>query len=200
MSKNIEYFLSPASPWAYLGHQRFCELAKSAGADVSLKPIDPTRLFSASGGLPLGQRPIQRQKYRLMELRRWKSFLKSEITIEPKFFPYNPTLAALIIIACQEHSGIDSALMLTNSLFEGCWVHNKNMADEAELNVIIEEAGLDSSAIIKLAKSETTEQKYEKNTDEAIELGLFGVPTYVIENELFWGQDRLEFVREKISR
>jgi len=90
--------------------------------------------------------------------------------------------------------------MLTNSLFEGCWVHNKNMADEAELNVIIEEAGLDSSAIIKLAKSETAEQRYEKNTDEAIELGLFGVPTYVIENELFWGQDRLEFVREKISR
>ena len=75
MSKQIEYFVAPQSPWAYLGHARFAAIAKKHGAQVLLKPFDAMKVFSVSGGVPVSQRPPQRQAYRLAELQRWSSYL-----------------------------------------------------------------------------------------------------------------------------
>ncbi|MDL2357266.1 MAG: 2-hydroxychromene-2-carboxylate isomerase, partial [Pseudomonadota bacterium] len=71
MSKTIEYFLAPHSPWTYLGHDRLVALAKAAGAHVDIKPFDLGKVFGTSGGLPLAKRAPQRQAYRLLELARW---------------------------------------------------------------------------------------------------------------------------------
>ena len=105
MTASIDYFLAPQSPWTYLGHERFVAIAREAGATVRPIPIDLLKLFSVSGGLPLSQRPAQRQAYRLLELRRFSRHLGMPMHVEPTFFPVVPHAAARLIIAVDEADG-----------------------------------------------------------------------------------------------
>ena len=88
MTKTIDYYFTPLSPWAYMGHDRFVSMARKAGAHVNVKPVDYGRIFPVSGGLPLAQRPKQRQAYRMTELARWRDFLGlSAMNLKPKHTP-----------------------------------------------------------------------------------------------------------------
>ncbi len=84
MSKVVDYFMMPMSPWVYLGHDRFVELTARHGATVNLKPVDLGRVFPVSGGLPLKQRAPQRQEYRLVELDRWSKHLGLPLNVSPE--------------------------------------------------------------------------------------------------------------------
>ena len=75
MSRTVDYFFAPHSPWTYLGHARFVQVARDAGAQVNAKPMDLARVFPVSGGLPLAKRAPQRQAYRLVELKRFSQHL-----------------------------------------------------------------------------------------------------------------------------
>ena len=99
MSKVVDYFYTPASPWTYLGHQRLEAMALRHGASIQYKPVDYGKIFPLSGGLPLGKRAPQRQAYRLAELKRWRDFLGVPLTIQPKYHPVASDLAAQLIIA-----------------------------------------------------------------------------------------------------
>ena len=97
--KTVHYFMSPVSPWSYLGHKRFLAMASANGARVLLRPIDLGRVFPQSGGLPLAKRAPQRQAYRLHELPRWRDHVGVPLNVHPKFFPAPPDDAARLIIA-----------------------------------------------------------------------------------------------------
>ncbi len=196
MAKIIDYYFSPASPWTYLGHARFQAIARRHGALVAPKPVDFGRIFPLSGGVPVGQRPPQRQAYRLVELERWRKHTGVPMNIQPKFFPYDAKLAALSIIAA---SDADKAMQLVGSLLRGCWAEEKNMADEAEVAAAIRSAGLDGNALLRKARTPETAARFEAFTDEAIARQVFGAPTYVYRDELFWGQDRLEFLDRALA-
>jgi 2-hydroxychromene-2-carboxylate isomerase len=196
VAKTIDYYFSPVSPWTYLGHVRFQEIARKHGATIAVKPVDYGRIFPLSGGLPVTKRPPQRQAYRLVELERWRKHLGVSLTIQPKFFPYDARLAALAIIASGD---ADKAMKLAGAFLRGCWSEEKNMADEAEIATAIRDAGLDGSALLKQAKAPETAARFESFTDEAIARQVFGAPTYVYKNELFWGQDRLEFLDRALA-
>ena len=196
MAKVIDYYFSPVSPWTYLGHARFQEMARKNGATVMPKPVDYGRIFPLSGGLPVAKRPLQRQAYRLVELERWSKYLGVPMHIQPKFFPYDARLAALAIIAAGD---ADKAMKLAGAFMRGCWAEEKNMADEAEVAAAIRGAGLDSVALLRQANAPETAARFEAFTDEAIARQVFGAPTYVYKNELFWGQDRLEFLDRALT-
>ena len=196
MAKTIDYYFSPVSPWTYLGHARFTEIARRHGATIAVKPVDYGRIFPLSGGLPVAKRPPQRQAYRLVELERWHKHLGVPMNIQPKFFPYDTRLATLVIIAAGD---ADKAMKLAGAFLRGCWAEEKNMADEAEVAAAIRGAGLDSVALLKQANALETASRYEAFTDEAIARRVFGAPTYVYKDELFWGQDRLEFLDRALA-
>lgn len=198
MSKTVDYFLSPMSPWAYLGHEPLQALIDKFNATVNVIPIDPVKLFAATGGVPVAQRPIQRQKYRLAELKRWKSFLGSPIIIEPAHFPYNPALVSLVVVATVNEYGAQKAMELTLCLMKGCWVEDRNMGLTEEVKKSIESCDLNSDDLLELASNDQTSKDLEKNTQHAIEAGVFGAPTYIINGELYWGQDRLDFVQRSL--
>jgi len=191
MAKTIDYYFSPMSPWTYLGHGRFTEIARRRGATVAPKPVDFGRIFPLSGGLPVAKRSPQRQAYRLVELERWRDHLGVPMNIQPKYFPYDARLAALVIIAAGD---ADQAMKLAGAFLHGCWSEERNMADEVEVAAVIRDAGLDSSALLKLASTPEIVSRFDDFTDEAIARQVFGAPTYVYKGELFWGQDRLEFL------
>jgi 2-hydroxychromene-2-carboxylate isomerase len=199
MSKTVDYFFSPMSPWAYLGHERLHALATEHSAVINVIPLDPAKLFAATGGVPVAQRPIQRQKYRISELKRWKSFLQSPIIIEPEYFPYNPSLVSLVVVAVVNAYGSEKAMEVTLNLMKGCWVENLNMASRDEVKKSIEKSGLSGDELIELAAKDETSKGLELNTQKAIDSGVFGAPTYLIEGDVFWGQDRLDFVKRSLE-
>lgn len=199
MSKVIDYYLAHSSPWSYLGHQRFTAIAQAAGATVNLKPADYGKVFAVSGGLPLKQRPIQRQAYRMMELKRWRAHLKQDLNLEPKHFPVDANPAALITIAALAQDGAEAGMRLTGAIMRACWVEEKNIADGATLAALADAAGLPGNALLAQSKSPEIIATYDRNNQEAIAAQVFGAPTYIYKGELFWGQDRLDFLERALA-
>lgn len=198
MSKVVDYYFAPQSPWTYLGHERFVKLTQAVSAQVNVRPMDLGRVFPVSGGVQLKDRPKQRQDYRIMELKRFTKHLDVPLNLHPKFFPVDGSRASLLIIAVDQRDGVDAALRLSGEIMAGVWAHEQNIADEATLSQMLDKAGL-STENLALAQSAEVKALYDQYTDEAIKLGVFGAPTYVIENELFWGQDRLDFVARALG-
>jgi 2-hydroxychromene-2-carboxylate isomerase len=199
MSKVIDYYFSPMSPWSYLGHERLANIARKHSAQINVKPVDFGKIFPASGGLPLAKRASQRQKYRLVELARWQKQLGVPLTIQPKYFPYDVNAASLLIIAASTDFGEKMAMMITSAIFKGCWVEERNMAEPDELFDIIKAQGLDAAKLVALARSEDNVSRYQALTEEALQRDVFGAPTYVYNDELFWGQDRLDFLDRALT-
>src|SRR3546814_2500999 len=145
--KTIQYYFSAKSPWTYLGHERLLKLAKQCGAVVEPKPIDLAKIFPLSGGLPLNQRPPQRQAYRLTELKRWSSYLDLPLTVQPRFFPVDETDAAQMIASVIKAGDNESALKLAGAVLRAVWAAERNIADTATLIQIANACGLDGIAV-----------------------------------------------------
>jgi 2-hydroxychromene-2-carboxylate isomerase len=197
MGKHVDYYVSLNSPWTYLGSARFDAMAKKHGASVTIWPVDFGSVFAVSGGLPLPKRAPQRQAYRMMELKRWRDHLGVKITLEPKFFPANEVPAAKCVIALREQGRTADAIKLAHAVLTGLWVEEKNTGDPATLKSIIASCGLDADAVMKAGEDMT--DKREAYTKHAISQGVFGAPSFVIDGEIFWGQDRLDFVERKLA-
>jgi 2-hydroxychromene-2-carboxylate isomerase len=199
MGKTITYFMTPMSPWAYLGHERLVALAKAHDAQVEIKPFDLGKVFSVSGGLPLSKRAPQRQAYRLQELARWSAHLQLPLNAQPKFFPAPPDAAAKLIIAARTGLGADAALTLAGAVMRALWAEEKNIADDAALVQIADLCGLDGRMLLKAAATNGVQEQFDRNTDEAMAANVFGVPWYVVDGEAYWGQDRLDFVERALQ-
>ena len=197
MTTIVHYYLAPQSPWTYLGHQRLMHMAQQAGAEVRVIPMDLGKVFPVSGGLPLGQRAPQRQAYRFVELERFSKHLQMPLHLRPQFFPVAGDDAARLIIAVGMHHGSAQAAKFAGAVLAAVWVQERNIADTQTLSELLSENQLDS-ACLELSRNADIQKQYDANTQEAIDIGVFGSPTYVIDGELFWGQDRLEFVSRKL--
>lgn len=197
MSKTVDYYFAPQSPWTYLGHERFAAMVQKSGATVRVLPVDLGRVFPVSGGLPLPKRAPQRQAYRLLELKRFSEHLKLPMNIQPKFFPVGGDDAAKLIIAVDIHDGAAQAMRVSGAIFKACWVEERNIASEVTFAEILQSLNLPADRI-EQAHSQTVQQRYDTDTQRAIEIGVFGAPSYVVDGEMFWGQDRLDFVERKL--
>ncbi|MDB5932806.1 MAG: 2-hydroxychromene-2-carboxylate isomerase [Massilia sp.] len=200
MSKTIQYFLAPHSPWTYLGHERFVAMAKAAGAKVEFKPFDLGKVFGVSGGLPLAKRAPQRQAYRLAELARWSELLQVPLNPQPTFFPVPADIAAKLIIATRTSLGGDAALEVAGAVMRALWAEDKNISDEDTLAQVANVCGFDGRMLVKSAQTAGVQEQYERNTDDAMAANVFGAPWYVVEGVGFWGQDRLDFVERALAK
>jgi 2-hydroxychromene-2-carboxylate isomerase len=199
MTKTVEYFLAPQSPYAYLGHDRFVSIAKKAQATVLIKPFDVAKIFSLSGGVPVAQRPLQRQAYRLVELQRWSSYLNKPFVLQPAFFPVSGDPGSKLIIAAQQAYGTEQALALAGALGSAIWAEEKNITDLMTLEAIATNLKLDGVKLVAALESDAVLKSFNQHTEEAIAAKVFGVPWYRIDGEDFWGQDRLDFVERALN-
>jgi 2-hydroxychromene-2-carboxylate isomerase len=194
----VDYYFATVSPWAYLGHARFVAMTQAAGATVRVKPVDYGEIFPVSGGLPLAKRAPQRQAYRLVELKRFSDFLGVPLHPQPAHFPVNGNPAAYLILAADAALGGAAALDLAGRVGAAIWAQQRNVADPVVLAALVAEAGLPTS-LMDAAALEAAAPRFAALTAEARDLGVFGAPTYVIDGELFWGQDRLDFVQRRLA-
>ena len=198
MSTSIDYYFTPQSPWTYLGHARFTQIARTAGAAVRVLPMDMSQVFPVSGGLPLGQRAPQRQAYRLVELQRFSDQLKAPLNLKPKYFPVAGDDASRLVIAVDLQDGSEAALKISGALFSAVWVHERDIANADVLADLLAECGLSAERLAQSAASDV-QARYVANTRQAIDAGVFGAPSYVVDSEIFWGQDRLDFLERKLQ-
>ena len=200
MTRNVDYFFTPVSPFTYLGHDRFVAIAESHGASIDVKPVDLGRVFPVSGGLPLKQRASQRQAYRLVELARWSKHLGLPLNLQPRHFPVPPELASKWILAAQTQNGGASALKLTGALLRAVWAEERNIADADTLAAVASEQGLNAKSLAECAGAADIGVRYDALTQEAIDRQVFGAPTYIYRDEPFWGQDRLDFLDRALAK
>ncbi|MES2529948.1 MAG: 2-hydroxychromene-2-carboxylate isomerase [Pseudomonadota bacterium] len=198
MPRTIDYYFTPQSPWTYLGHARFADIAAKAGATVRIRPVDLGAVFPVSGGLPLGKRAPQRQAYRLTELTRFSRHLGLPLNPKPKFFPVSGDDAARLIIAVDQHDGTEAAMKLCAAVFSAVWVQERNIADPKQLDTLLVECGLPAKRM-EQSLSQAAQERYEDYTQQAIDAQVFGAPSYVVDGEIFWGQDRLDFLARAIQ-
>lgn len=197
MSHTVDYYFAPQSPWAYLGHERFAAMARAADATVRVLPVDLGQVFPVSGGLPLPRRAPQRQAYRLLELRRFSDYLEAPLNLQPRYFPVSGDDAARLIIAVDERDGSAAAMKISGAILAAVWAQERHIADEKVLAELLVEQGL-NPARLDQSHSQAVQERYERDTQRAIDAGVFGAPSYVIDGEIFWGQDRLDFVERKL--
>ena len=193
----VDYFMTHGSPWTFLGHKRLGEIIKKYKVKLNMYPVNYGEIFPISGGLPVSKRPVQRQKIRLQELKRWSKFLNIPLTLQPKFFPVDPALSHRTIILAQKNN-----INVENLIFsfqKSVWADEKDISDENTIIEICKSNNFDSSSIIEDANSEDIISEYKNNTEEALSKNVWGSPTFIYNNELFWGQDRIDFLERAIQ-
>jgi 2-hydroxychromene-2-carboxylate isomerase len=196
MSKTVDYYHFLISPWSYLAIDRFNSLKERTGIEVNYLPIDVPSTFGNMGGLPPAKRHPSRQSLRMDELRRWSSYLKVPMNLTPAFFPADQSMAAAMVYAA---SGTDSGIF-SDAVLTAVWRDEKNVADTDTLVAIANDCGLDGPALLAAAADADVQCKMIETTKLAHEKEVFGSPTYIVDGELFWGQDRLDFLERALSR
>ncbi|MGO4283780.1 2-hydroxychromene-2-carboxylate isomerase [Bosea sp. TAB14] len=197
MPRSIQYYFSLHSPWTYLGNELFHEIARRHGASIVYRPMPLRSVFDETGGLPLPKRHPVRQRYRLVDLQRWRERRGLPLVLEPKHFPFDPSLADRVAVAILA-AGADPAGFIAD-VMAGVWAREEDMREPEAIRACAVRAGFDSEALLAQAASETVRQRYEATLSEAVAAGVFGAPSYVLDGEVFWGQDRLELLDSALS-
>lgn len=197
MNNMLDYYFATPSPWAYLATPRIIELEKKYNIEINWKPADLMEIFSIHGVANVKDRPQPVQLNRLTELGRWSKFLNMPLTIQPKYFPVDPTLSHKVIILAQKNN-IDVKNLIF-SFQKAVWTDEKDISNENVILEICKTNKFESSSIITDANSEEIQNEYKNNTKDALSQNVWGSPTFVYNNELFWGQDRIEFLERAIQ-
>lgn len=194
----IDYYFSVLSDWAYMGGERLENLARRYNVRIKYMPMKLAELYANTGGIVLQKRSKQRQDYRVVELKRWRDRLGIPITLHPKFYPTDDTLAACAIIAAVQ-AGLDAG-RLTNLIHRAIWVEEQDVSDEATLRRIVGVLTSDPAKLLDAARAPSVQEELDRNTREAARRGVFGSPFYFLGEDYYWGQDRLDFLEEGLWR
>ncbi|MBF9235059.1 2-hydroxychromene-2-carboxylate isomerase [Microvirga alba] len=196
MPRTIDYYFSLTSPWAYLGHAPFMDITHRHGVEVNYKPVFLGRVFSETGGLPLAQRHPVRQRYRMVELQRWREKRALSFNLQPKYWPFDVNLPDRFIIAITVSGKSPDPFL--RRIFAAIWEEERDVGNPVVLAELAEAAGLDSSSLMDLATGSVTEAIYALNLENAVAGDVFGSPAYVLDDEVFWGQDRLDLLDDAL--
>lgn len=197
MSRLVDYYFSFQSPWAYIGHGAFRELVSTYDIKVNYKPVVLVDLFSETGGLPLMKRHPVRQRYRMVELQRWRDKRGLKFHLQPAHWPFNARLADGVVIAATE-AGLDPEQYLQRG-FAAVWEDQLNLADPATIVKLAAESGLPGERLVERSGSDEISAAYERNRQDALAADVFGSPVYVLDGEVFWGQDRIELLADALK-
>lgn len=193
----IDYYFALNSPWSYMGSDRLAKIAAAHGASVNPVPVNLGAIFEVTGGLPLPKRSPERRAYRMMELKRWSAFLGIPLVFEPKHFPHDETEGVRLLLAARKTGG--DAHKLATELGRSLWEDDKDPSDADVQNDAAARAGIDAEFLRNVLSAEDAKAQWTRETEEAIAKNVFAAPTYVIDGEIFWGQDRLDFVDRKLA-
>jgi len=192
----LSFFFDFSSPFAYLASTQVEAVAKRAGATLRFRPFLLGALFKALGGpdVPLFSMPPSKQRHARDDMFRWADFYGVPLVF-PTRFPMNTVKALRMILQLPE----EQRAPLIHAIYRAYWADDRDVNDDAVLTEIAVGVGLDGAALVAGTKQDAVKERLKSATDEAIKLGLFGAPSFMVGDLLFWGQDRLNFVEKALQ-
>jgi 2-hydroxychromene-2-carboxylate isomerase len=197
MSKTLEYYFDFGSPAAYLAFTQLPALAVDTGATVLWHPMLLGGVFMATGNASPASVPAK-GKYIFRDFARFAHRYGVPLKINP-FFPINTITLMRIAVGLQLRE--DSKFAdYCGTIFRAIWVDQQNMNDPTIVASVLQTSGFDVSAMLTLASEQVVKDKLKSMTEAAVARGVFGAPTFFVDDQMFWGQDRLDFVREALTK
>jgi len=197
MPQSIDYYFSLPSPWAYIGHKPFQDLVSTYDLKVNYRPVTLGELFAETGGLPLGKRHPVRQRYRMVELQRWREKRGLDFHLQPKHWPFDGRISDGMVIAAIE-AGLDPDPLLRRA-FAAVWEDQLDLTNSDVLVSLADESGLPGRQLLERSGSDEIGAVYARNQQDAQASDVFGSPAYVLNGEVFWGQDRLDLLEDALK-
>jgi len=201
----LDCYYSLSSPWAYLGGPQLQDIVRRHHVRLTLKPYDFQAVVPQTGGIPLKTRPEPRRTYHALELARWSEYLGMPMNLAPAHYPkgapsdpnWNKYPGWMVIAA--QLQGLD-AQPLSHALLRALWAEERDTS-RAEVRIAVaDENGYDGASLQAMEQSAEVLAAYRVNSSEAVEAGVFGAPTFILNGERFWGQDRLPFLDRALDK
>ena len=196
MAKTVDFYFDFGSPAAYLAYTQLPKLAAETGATVVMKPMLLGGVFQATGNRPPISVPLK-GSYLFQDMNRYAKRYGVPLKLNPHF-PINTITLMRAASGLQLNSDARFDLYCA-TIFKAIWVDSKNMNDLAIVGSVLHDAGFDGAAMLALSSLQEVKDLLKTQTQAAVERGIFGAPTFFVGDEMFWGQDRLDFVREALS-
>jgi len=196
----IEYFYAAYSSYTWLGSAKLMTISKATGRPIDHKPVDLNVMMAAAGSSSFGERSLDYRDYFFnREIERWAEFRGlRNLGRRPSYHHHGYDLANRVLVAAiLAGHNIDA---LAHSFLDGHWADDADLADPATLIKLSDGVGLGGEVLVAAASGADVTAHYEANTKEAIERNVFGSPTYIVDGDMFYGQDRLELVERAISK
>lgn len=194
----IEYFYSTHSAFAYIGSARFMAMARAAGREIVHKPMNLGPVMRAARGDGFGGFSKAHRAYFFgREIERWSEYRGAPaVNYRPTHHDKDLSLSSGMIIAAID-AGL-SADNLAHAILEAHWRDDADHADPETLARLATGANYDARRLLERARDPDIQAKFRANTQEAIARSVFGSPTYFVDGDMFYGQDRLEFVERAL--
>ena len=196
MSKSVEFYFDFGSPTSYLAYTQLPGICAAAGAELVYRPVLLGGVFQATGNVSPIAVPAK-GRYTLVDMQRFARRYGVPLKMNPHF-PINTLLLMRATTGVQLRQPERFEALLA-CVFKGMWVDALNLGDSAVLGPLLAEAGFDPQALLALAAEQEVKDALKANTEAAIKRGMFGAPTLFVGEEMFFGQDRLDFVREALA-
>ena len=196
--RRIEYFYSAHSAFAYLGSARLMDICRVHNCVLEHRPMDLRTVIDGVGGLPVKGRTQAHVDYFFgREIERWAALRQVDIiSHRPTHHDNSLDLSnGMLIAAAQQGADVDA---LAHAFLQAHWCKDADLADAPTLASIAEAIGIDGAPLLEAALSTPVQKQHAANTQEAIERSVFGSPTYVLDGDMFYGQDHLEILERAL--
>lgn len=195
MNKELDFYYDFGSPTAYLAHRRLGQLKEQYGLKVNYMPILLGGVFKGSGNASPVSIPAKGKYMLESDLPRFAKRYGVPLNFNPHF-PINTLNLMRAAIAAER---LDCSAAYINVVYDAIWVQSRNMGDPEVVTETLKIAGLDAGALMELSQDPEVKAQLISRTEAAVTLGLFGVPTLFMDGEMFFGQDRLDFIEEALQ-
>jgi len=196
MAKSVEFFFDFGSPAAYLAYTQLPSICGEAGAEIVWKPMLLGGVFQATSNHSPMTVPAK-GGYMMDDLARFARRYGCAFNHNPHF-PIN-TLTLMRGAVGMQMRDPSRFPAYVDAVFRAFWVDSKNMNDTATVGAVLQAAGFDAAAFMALVADAEVKDRLKAITQEAVERGVFGAPSFFVDGTLYWGQDRLDFVKEAIA-
>src|SRR5487761_2453711 len=195
MTKTVEFYFDFGSPYSYLAYKALPAIAAAHGAQIVWRPMLLGGVFKATGNHSPAEVP-SKSRWMHQDMQRWAARYGAVFSVNPHF-PIN-TLLLMRGAVVMQMRGPDFHRYM-DAVFHAMWAEPRNLGEPAELAAVLRRAGLDADVFLALAYDAAVKEQLKKHTEEAVARGVFGAPTFFVGEEMFWGQDRLDFVAAALS-
>ncbi|PWE40175.1 disulfide bond formation protein DsbA [Pseudomonas prosekii] len=196
MSKTVEFFFDLGSPATYLAYTQLPKICAQTDSQLVYKPMLLGGVFKATGNASPAMIPAK-GRYMFKDLDRYAQRYDVPLKFNPHF-PIN-TLMLMRAVTGMQVRHPERFQAFIDCLFSALWVEGRNLDDPATVAAVLTENGFEPNAVLALTADEHIKTVLKENTEQAVQRGVFGAPSMFIGDELFFGQDRLDFVREALS-